>query len=570
MLSVTTNSAAMTAQRNLSVNSGNASNSIARMSSGSRIVKPSDDASSLAISNKLRADISALEQAGRNASQGSSLLQVANGAYDRIGDMLNRMKVLATQTINGTLGTTERLYAQNEFDNLRTQITNTAAQTRFAGVSLLSGGGGDYLQTGEVVAATGGTGNTADISDLTNAAAGLTTGTNDFFDDTLFTSANQINSGFVNGSIKDVNVKIAGQAYEVSISVGNQTFKGRIDSSNNSTGDLVTLTSTSNSANAIQWEVANDIGTGGALAVSESERSNVEAGLRILTSGATYTAINSDGTAADNGFTGIGGTVGIDQNGTTVPVKAGAGTAAGTYSVQYISTGDETADDATGFSDTAALATTGERRGTGYFLLTDGANSWQVDQEDVQIVGTEGAAGAYGTVTFGNGLQVYVNMDNNNAALANIFDRGTSSTASYRFDVGQGGGVSLNFQVSDKATDQVTIGFSSATASSLGLEGLSVADADSAATASARLDSAINIVNTAQATIGAVQSRFEYIQSTIATTVENVSAARGVFSDVDMAAEMTAFTKSQTLMQASVAMLSQANQMPQQLLRLLQ
>src|SRR6185369_3417598 len=112
MLSVTTNTAALTAQRNLSTNSEMASNSIARMSSGSRIVKPSDDASSLAISNKLRSDIAALEQAGRNASQGASLLQVANGAYDNIGNMLTRMKVLATQVINGTLSTSERLFAQ--------------------------------------------------------------------------------------------------------------------------------------------------------------------------------------------------------------------------------------------------------------------------------------------------------------------------------------------------------------------------------------------------------------------------------------------------------------------------
>jgi len=563
MLSVTTNTAALTAQRNLAMNSEMASNSIARMSSGTRIVKPSDDASSLAISNKLRADIVSLEQAGRNASQGASLLQVANGAYDRIGDMLARMKVLATQVINGTLGTTERLYAQQEFDNLRTQISSTASQTRFGSVNLLNGGGGDYLQTGTIAAATGGTGNTADINDLTNAATGLTVGTNDFFDGTLFTSVTQVNTGFVNGSVSDVNVTISGQAYEVSMKVGNQTFKGRIDSSNNTAGDLVTLTSTANSANTIQWEVANDVGTGGALAVSESERSNVEGGLRILLSGAAYTAINADGTTEDNGFTGIGSTVGVDQNGTTVAIKAGAGTAAGTYQFQYISTGDETADDATGFT-----AAGDERRGTGYFLLTNGAESWTVDQTEIQIVGEEGSAGAYGIATFSNGLQVYLDLGSGGAAAS--FDRGTSSTAAYRFDVGAGGGVSLNFQVSDKSADQVSISFSSATATALGLDGLGIADEVSAATTSARLDLAINVVNTAQAGIGALQSRFEYIQSTISTTVENVTAARGTFRDVDMAAEMTSFTKSQTLMQASVAMLSQANQMPQQLLRLLQ
>jgi flagellin len=390
----------------------------------------------------------------------------------------------------------------------------------------------------------------------------LTAGTNDFFDDTLATNANAINTGFVNGAVTNVKVGISGQAYEVSINVGNQTFKGRLDSSNNTAGDLVTLTSTNSSANTIQWEVANDIGTGGSLAVSEEERNNVEAGLRILLSGATYTAINSDGNSVDNGFTGIGSTVGVDQNGTTVSIKAGAGTNAGTYQFQYISTGAETATGATGFTDTGD-----ERRGIGYFLLSNGVESLQVDQKDIQLVGEEGAAGAYGIVTFTNGLQVY--LDTGSTA-GNAFDRGTSSTAAYRFDVGTGGGVSLSFQVSDKATDQVSVGFSSATASALGLEGLSVADVGSAATASARIDNAINIVNTAQATLGAVQSRFEYIQTTIATTVENVSASRGIFRDVDMASEMTAFTRSQTLMQASISMLSQANQMPQQLLRLLQ
>lgn len=558
MLSVTTNTAALTAQRNLSVNSDQASSSIAKMSSGTRIVKPSDDAASLAISNKLRADIVSLEQAGRNVSQGSSLLQVANGAYDNIGNMLARMKVLATQVINGTLGTTERLYAQEEFSNLRTQITNTANQTRFGSVNLLNGGGGQYAAAGTVAAVV--TDSLANLSDLTDGAAGLiTTGAaqNDFFDDTAG-NANAINTGFVHGSVSDINISIAGQAFQVQMKVGNQTFIGRIDSTNEAAAGIVTLTSTTNTANSIQLEVANGIGT----TFSESVRSRVETGLRTLMAGASYTGVNADPTTVDNGFTASGGTIGVQQNGAIVPVLAGAGTTAGTYSFQYVSTGDETAAGATGYSLAAD-----DRRGTGYFLLTDGANSWTVDQKDIQITGNEGTAGATGSVTFGNGLQVFLAMD---ATAANSFDRGNSSTTALRFDIGAGGGVSLSFQVSDKATDQASINFSSATASALGLDGLSVADATSAAVASARLDTAINVVNTSQASIGALQSRFEYIQSTISVSVENVSAARGTFRDVDMAAEMTSFTKAQTLMQASVAMLSQANQMPQQLLRLLQ
>lgn len=555
MLSVTTNTAALTAQRNLSVNSDQASSSIAKMSSGTRIVKPSDDAASLAISNKLRADIVALEQAGRNASQGSSLLQVANGAYDNIGNMLARMKVLATQVVNGTLGTTERLYAQEEFNNLRTQITNTANQTRFGSVNLLSGGGGNYLNTGTIAADN--TGSTSNVSDLADAAAGLDAGTNDYFTEASVEGG--VNTGFVNGAVGSISVDISGTSFQISMQVGNQTFVGRIDDSNNGAGDTVVLTSTSNAGNTVQMDIGTALTDG---EYTEEVRANVEDGLRILMAGATYTAINADPTTNDAGFTASGGTVGVDQNGTTVPVVAGAGTAAGTYRFQYISTGDETVDGAVGYSDTGD-----ERRGTGFFELTDGATTYTVNVADIQVVGTEGSAGAVGIVTFGNGLQVYLDLAN---TAANALDRGTSSTATHLIKVGEGGGISLSFQVSDKATDQATISFGSATASALGLDGLSVADATSAATASARIDSAINTVNTAQANIGALQSRFEYIQSTISTTVENVSAARGTFRDVDMAAEMTAFTKAQTLMQASVAMLSQANQLPQQLLRLMQ
>ena len=557
MLSVTTNTAALTAQRNLNMASNDASSAIAKMSSGSRIVKPSDDAASLAISNKLRADIVSLEQAGRNASQGASLLQVANGAYDRIGDMLTRMKQLSTQVINGTLGTAERLYAQEEFDSLRTQITNTASQTRFAGVALLTGGGGTYMQAGTVAA--GVTGSTANISDLTNGAAGLRTSganANNFFDAASDNTA--LHTGFVHGAVSNISVTRIGSALQVNMQVGNQTFIGKIDSSNAAASSVLTLVSTANPANTIGLTVSAPMSN----LTTENTRRLVEENFRTLFSGASFTAVNPDGAVEDNGFTAIGGTLGPTLNGVQSSVVAGSGTSSGTYAFQYVSTGDETAANATGFSTTGD-----DRRGTGFFRLTNGSEEWIVDVKDLQITGTEGSAGAYGTVTFGNGLQVYVGLADTASA---AFDRGTSSAQPYRFDIGEGGGVNLNFQIAEKSSDQVNITFTAATASALGLDGLSIASDASAAVTSARIDSAINTVNTATASIGAIMSRFEFIQSTISTTVENVSAARGTFRDVDMASEMTEFTRAQTLMQASVSMLAQANKMPQDLLKLLQ
>lgn len=558
MLSVTTNTAALTAQRNLSKASDSASSSIAKMSSGSRIVKPSDDAASLAISNKLRADIVSLEQAGRNASQGASLLQVANGAYDRIGDMLTRMKQLTAQVINGTLGTTERLYAQQEFDSLRTQITNTAEQTRFAGVTLLSGSGGAYLQAGPVTGVPAGS--SANISDLTNGAAGLRTApavnANDFFDDSSYAGA----TGFVHGDISEINVSRNGSALQVSMQVGNQVFTGRIDAANATATSTLTMVSTSNSANTISFTVVNPMTD----LTTENTRRLVEEDFRTLLAGTNFTTANTNGATPDNGFVGIGGALGPTVNGIQTPMVAGSGTKSGTYTFEYVSTGDESVTGAIGYVNGAD-----DRRGTGFFRLTNGSGEWTVDVEDLQITGTEGSAGAYGIITFGNGMQTYISMDNSAGAGA-VFDRGVSSTAPYRFDIGEGGGVSLNFQIAEQSTDQVTISFTAASSSALGLDGLSITDDASAEVTSQRIDQAINTVNTATASIGAIMSRFEFIQSTIATTVENVSAAKGTFKDVDMASEMTEFTKSQTLLQASVAMLSQANKLPQELLRLLQ
>jgi flagellin len=137
------------------------------------------------------------------------------------------------------------------------------------------------------------------------------------------------------------------------------------------------------------------------------------------------------------------------------------------------------------------------------------------------------------------------------------------------FNVGEGSGQKFNFQVSEIAGDDLTVNMTAATVDALGLKGISIGNPDDARKASVALDSALNTVNTGLANIGAQQSRFEFIQANISTQVENSSAARGTFYDVDMASEMISFTKSQTLMQAGVSMLAQANQMPQQLLRLI-
>ena len=137
--SITTNTTANTALRYLDLNSRASSSSLAKLSSGSRIVRASDDAASLAVGTKLRADVTALKQAQVNASQASSLLQVADGAMAQTTEILIRMKSLAAQSLSGQVSNNERGFINAEYAQLVTQITDMGTQVKYNNTELLDG-----------------------------------------------------------------------------------------------------------------------------------------------------------------------------------------------------------------------------------------------------------------------------------------------------------------------------------------------------------------------------------------------------------------------------------------------
>lgn len=141
MSSIVTNTAANSALRYLSNNSAAQSSSVSKLSSGSRITSAADDASGLAVGTKIKSDVTALKQAATNASNGSSILQAADGGMARIGDILQRMKSLATQSISGTVGDNERAYIDAEYQQLIEEIDSIAKGTRFNDDSLLTNTG---------------------------------------------------------------------------------------------------------------------------------------------------------------------------------------------------------------------------------------------------------------------------------------------------------------------------------------------------------------------------------------------------------------------------------------------
>ena len=138
-LSINTNVGSLNAQRNLSVSQGQLNKSMQRLSSGLRINSAADDTAGLAISENLRGQIRSQNQASRNANDGVSLIQTAEGALNETSAILVRMRELAQQAATGTVGTTEKGYVQAEFKKLTAEIDRISATTEFNGIQLLDG-----------------------------------------------------------------------------------------------------------------------------------------------------------------------------------------------------------------------------------------------------------------------------------------------------------------------------------------------------------------------------------------------------------------------------------------------
>jgi len=138
-ISIVTNPASLNAQRNLNRTQSTVGKSLARLSSGLRINGASDDAAGLAISEKLKSQTRSLSQAERNANDAVSLLQTAEGAMNETSGLLIRMRELAVQSGNDTVGSTERQFLQNELNDLRAEVDRIAEVTEFNGRKLVDG-----------------------------------------------------------------------------------------------------------------------------------------------------------------------------------------------------------------------------------------------------------------------------------------------------------------------------------------------------------------------------------------------------------------------------------------------
>lgn len=140
-LRINTNTQSLAAQRSLSLNHTQQKNSLEKLSSGSRIVRAADDAAGLAISEKMRGAIRSTSQALRNANDGISMIQTAEGAMNEVGNILIRFRELSTQAASDTIGDVERGFIDKEVQQLKQEIDRIAKSTEYNGKKLLAGEG---------------------------------------------------------------------------------------------------------------------------------------------------------------------------------------------------------------------------------------------------------------------------------------------------------------------------------------------------------------------------------------------------------------------------------------------
>jgi flagellin len=230
---INTNVASLNAQRNLNGSQAAQAQALQRLSSGLRINSAKDDAAGLAVSQRMSAQIRSLNQAVRNANDGISMLQTAEGAVGELQNMLQRMKELATQAANGTIGDTERGFAATEVGQLQSEMQAIAERTTFNGQSLLTGALSTSIDaTTEMNAGTvlvAGTNSSVSSIDVSGAQAGrtytftagvaadeltLTDGTSGISQTVVLSAIGADGSGTVNFSQLGVKISVSSVAGE--------------------------------------------------------------------------------------------------------------------------------------------------------------------------------------------------------------------------------------------------------------------------------------------------------------------------------------------------------------------
>ena len=502
---INTNVQSLTAQRNLSTSQSSLSTSMQRLSSGLRINSAKDDAAGLSISERMTSQIRGLNQAARNANDGISMAQTAEGALGSITDGLQRIRELAIQAANATNSASDRAALQNEVSQRIAEITRVGSQAQFNGLNLLDG---SFTSQSFQIGANAN--QTIDIASIGDARASALGG-NVLSADGTVTGNVVTASGTDNG----VAAMVAATAFTITTT--------------DAAGSALTTAPITYAANAGANVIAGAINTAGAGA-------GVTA---VATNSATLSGLSAAGTVTF--------TLNSQKNATTPPN--------GTFTAVSASISAVVNDQ----NDLSSLvsAINGQQSATGItaeFTTAGNKSSITLKTLDGRNIGITGFANS----TAGNDSVSFSGTTLTEGGTTAAVKTGTISLTSARGAISTANAVATVFGsagVNNSSFESVAA--------------IDISTAAGAQTALGTIDAALAQVSGSRAALGAYQNRFDSVISNLQTTSENLSASRSRIQDADFAAETANLSRAQILQQAGTAMVAQANQLPQGVLSLL-
>ncbi len=545
---INNNLMALNAHRQLKMNNSGKSKSLERLSSGLRVSRAGDDAAGLAISEKMRAQIKGLNQASRNAQDGISLIQTAEGALNETQNILKRMRTLSIQAANDTNIDKDREAIQNEIRELTKEVDRIASSTEFNTQKLLEGDGSISLKatnisTSELGKLSGGT----DPSTI-EAEVQTTVGNVDGNTATYIFGGKNIKVDITNVIAgmdpQEGDYKIIGDTIKIGVIAAPATSTtdvadatkaamiNYINSNDNLKGNFIVdgVGSSVNIRASKEGAYAGEKGTVDAVSLVGFTRTAIVSGVdvpgikasRILDLSNLY-----DGSSSIDSLEKLEGR-GLTINGKTIEFYDADKASYKGDAIPVNISSVKTAIDAATFGN-----------------LLGKAISEQVSIEDINIS------------LEATGIKVEASIGGLDGNEIKVMDGGVLKDYEIILQIGANEGQNMKFGISDMR------------ANALGIIGADISTTDGASKAITTFDDALNKVSEQRAKLGAAQNRLEHTIKNLDVGSENLQASESRIRDVDMAKEMMEFTKSNILTQASQAMLAQANQAPQGVLQLL-
>jgi flagellin len=585
---INTNIVSLNAQANLANSQSTLATDIQRLSSGLRINSAADDAAGMAIATRMGSQIAGQNQAVRNANDGISLAQTAQGAMQSIVANLQTMRDLAVQSANATYSSSDRASMNAEVQQLKAEIDRVAGSTTFNGVNLLNG---TFTAQNFQVGANNTSNDVIQVASIANMSTSQLGSVGATYQATAASSGFAANTGtavaLVAGDLTLNGQQVgatqvgaaAGQSAASAYAIAQAINAISASSGVTATANATTVTGTAATSGAITANTfqINGVNIGAVVAGGNAagQGANVAAAINLVSSqtGVTASANASTGvltlTAADGRDISITGTT-TNTGLTATPNSAsalltGSATAAGSVSIGIngvtvsatVANGDTITAQAANFaaafntaaSTNAALNGLTATANNGTITLTS-SNGTNINVTTVltsaggttvaATAGTLGVTGAYGAT---HGTVTLSSSSSNGIVLS-------GSGASYA-------GFTPNTYSATTTSNVSSVG------------GMDVLTASDASAAIATIDGAINTVNSAMGQMGAVQNRFQSVVTNLQTSVQNLTAAQSRIQDTDFAATTASLTQAQILQQAGTAMLAQANAMPNAVLTLL-